>query len=270
MENKESSIRFLTYNLAGLKFDWFSGREEGVIGELKKLKPDIVALQEVGLRHEKGIYNQAREIGLGIALPYSAFALYGNPLEVMSPEQGGVAILSRWPILTSRNRHLPHGHANPPDERVALLSSIDSPIGELDVITTHLTWRADEAQIRLIQAGLIFHDFTGPKAKTVLMGDLNAVDTEPCLQLLKKNLKDAFRDQHPHKDGFTWSRENKLNQEHSQSPDRRIDYILCPKNVEVRRCDIVLDKPAGPMNHPLSDHYALMADLVWDNVGVPT
>ena len=70
------------------------------------------------------IYNQAQAIGEAAGLNSVAFAPYGNPTEIMSPNQGGVAVISRWPIRATRNRRLPTAHDTPPDARVALLVTV--------------------------------------------------------------------------------------------------------------------------------------------------
>src|ERR1700737_3471783 len=117
--------RIVTINVAGTKDDWFEKRRDLVVQGLATQKPDVVCLQETTLSRGYAVYDQARDIGEAIGLPYVAFAPYGNPIEVMSHEQGGVGIISRWPIRRVRNRRLPAAHENPPDSRVALFAAFD-------------------------------------------------------------------------------------------------------------------------------------------------
>lgn len=265
-KSKGHRVRLVTLNLAGLKDGWFEGRDKVVIDGLREFRPDVLCLQEVAVRHGDGIYHQAREICQALGLKSVAFSPYGNPIEVMSPEQGGVAVISRWPMISVRNRRLPQGHDHPPDARVALLVSFETPFGELDIITTHLSWKPEETQIRLVQTGLILDTFTpsqweGRAAKTVLLGDFNATDDEPAIQLVCERLQDAYKACHPDEEGFTWTKDNPMTAGWSHVPDRRIDYIFCPKDVRVLHSDVILDRPSG--KRYASDHYGLLAELEW-------
>ncbi len=99
-----AAVRCVTINLKGLGLDWFERRFGALVGELKSLNPDLVCFQESTIRSSRGIlYDQARTVGEAVGLPISAFAPYGNPVEVMSRDQGGVALVSRWPIGNIRN-----------------------------------------------------------------------------------------------------------------------------------------------------------------------
>lgn len=267
MASKRSfKLRCINLNIEGLKSGWFEGRGDRLIKALKAFKPDVVCLQEAAIKHGDGLYHQPREIAKAIGLKAVSFTPYGNPIEVMSPVQGGIAVLSRWPIISVRNRRLPAGHDVPPDARVALLVSVESPMGELDIVTTHLSWRSDEKEARLVQAGLILDSFTpsqwtGADARAILLGDFNATEDEPAVQLANQRLKDAYRACHPKEPGYTWSRENPLTKDVAGLPSRRIDYIFCPHNVNVLRADVVFNEPD---EEPLSDHYGLLADLEWE------
>ncbi len=116
--------RCITLNLEGLEHDWFGTRFNIVVAGLRKYRPDVVCLQESTVRYGDGIYNQAQAIGEAAGFNSVAFAPYGNPTEIMSPNQGGVAVISRWPIRATRNRRLPTAHDSPPDARVALLVTL--------------------------------------------------------------------------------------------------------------------------------------------------
>lgn len=255
-------FRCVTLNLAGLQGDWFEKREKLVIQELKALKPDIVCLQETTIHQGERIYNQAQAICKGIGLHGIAFTPYGNLIEVISHDQGGIAILSRWPFLSVRNLRLPPGHDDPSDARVALNVTVASPGGELSFITTHLSWRENESEIRLIQLGLALESFAPDQARdslsrTVLMGDLNATENEPVVRLANRRLKDAWRVLNPNQPGYTWTAEKAFSDLHPM-PDRRLDYIFCSKDIEVETAEIVVK---GKEHENPSDHFGVMADL---------
>lgn len=256
-------LRCITLNLEGLSHRWFEKRGASLIEHLRPYRPDVLCLQETTFRNSSPNYNQAQHIGEQLALHYTTFAPYGNPIEVMSSDQGGIAVVSRWPFLSMRIRRLPSGHDQPPDSRVALIASIEAPGGPLHVVTTHLSWRPEDTQVRLVQMGLVLDDFVRehwvtPGERTVLTGDFNAVEDEPAILLLSERLQDTFRERHPGDPGYTWTKTNPL--AGGNAPDRRLDYIFCPQDVEIHRADVILNKPGTPY---LSDHFAVYAELSW-------
>lgn len=257
-------IRCITLNLEGLSHRWFERRASSLIEHLKPYEPDILLLQETTFRNSIPNYNQSQAIGVGLGLKFVVFAPYGNPIEVMSSDQGGVGIVSRWPLLSVRNRRLPSGHDQPPDSRVALIAVVDTPEGPLETVTTHLSWRPEDAQVRLVQTGLILDDFAResadqPNQKTLLAGDFNAIEEEPAIQLVSERLQDVYRVQNPSEPGFTWTKTNPLAR--MDMPNRRLDYIFCPKGVEIAKADVILNQPGTPY---LSDHFGVFAELFWN------
>lgn len=259
-------FRCVTLNLQGLENHWFEKRFRVVIAGLRKYRPDIVCFQESTVRYSGGIYNQAQAIGEATGLNSVAFSPYGNDIEIMSPNQGGIALISRWPIQATRNRKLPTAHDTPPDARVALLVTLRTPKGPLDVVNVHLSWHPPEGPLRLTQLGMVvdeftINDWTDPNSRAVLMGDFNAMEYEPAIHLAAEKLKDAFRSIHESEPGYTWVRSNPLNRAWRNMPDRRMDYIFCPRNVKVRRAEVIFDGSNG--SRIASDHFGLLAELEW-------
>ena len=269
VKSRSRKIRVVTLNVKGLENDWFGRRCGAVINGLKKLRPDVVCLQEATVRSSytcngSNHYDQARVVREGIGLKASAFAPYGNPIEVMSHDQGGVAILARWPIINVHNRRLPSGCSGASDARVALVATVDCPERPLSLVTTHLSWRPHETETRLMQTGLILEEFTRtlwtrPKARAVFLADLNATEDEPAVELCRKYLVDAFRACNPDDPGHTWSNKNTWTKPWSFI-DRRIDYVFCPTDATVLKARVVLDKP-----DPIfaSDHFGVLADILF-------
>ncbi|HKS73667.1 MAG TPA: endonuclease/exonuclease/phosphatase family protein [Terriglobales bacterium] len=72
----------------------------------------------------------------------------------MSPNQNGVALISRWPIRATRNRRLSTAH-DTPDARVALLDEVSTS------------------------------NWTKPDSRALLVGDLNGDEDEPAIHLAK-------------------------------------------------------------------------------------
>jgi endonuclease/exonuclease/phosphatase family metal-dependent hydrolase len=153
--------------------------------------------------------------------------------------------------------------------RVAMFATLASPSGLLEVATTHLSWRPEENEVRLIQAGMMLQEFLAnrdsPRAGRVLLGDLNATEDEPAIRLLTEHFRDAYRTVHPGEPGLTWDNRNPLTRDWNL-PDRRIDYILCTRETRIRSCDVVLKDPSP--DYP-SDHCGVFANLEWSSTGVP-
>lgn len=257
------TVRVVTFNAEGLQRGWFEGRDEAVRRALPALRPDVVCLQEVTVRHDP-FYDQPAHIAEMAGLDYVAFADYGDPGRLEQAEQAGIAILSRWPLHHVRNRRLPYGDHDPPDGRVVLYASLMTPHGDLEVVTTHLAWRPDQADLRGEQVRLVLDHFVPDhwgrtSARAVLAGDFNATEDEPAIRLASERLRDAYRTVHPGEPGTTWSRSNPLNHE-ADAPSRRLDYIFCPRDVSVRQAEVVL---ADPDPVAPSDHYGLLAELAW-------
>jgi endonuclease/exonuclease/phosphatase family metal-dependent hydrolase len=257
-------LRCISLNLEGLSHRWFERRAAALIQHLKPYKPDVLCLQETTFRNSLPNYNQSQHIGNELGLRYSAFGPYGNPIEVMSSDQGGIAIVSRWPFLSVRSRRLPSGHDQPPDSRVALVANIETPGSPFHVVTSHLSWRPEDAQVRLVQMGLILDDFVrehqvDPGHRTLLVGDFNAVEEEPAIQLVSEKMQDTYRIKHPNEPGYTWTKTNPLSSV-ANAPHRRLDYIFCPRGVEIHKADVIFNEPGTPY---LSDHFAVFAELSW-------
>lgn len=262
--------RFATFNLQGLDDGWFDGRSDAVVTGLAACRPDVVGFQETTVRHADSVeggrrlYHQAKAIGDRIGLPHVAFAPYGNPVEVMSTDQGGVAIAARWPFTGVRNRRLPSASHHPPDARVALIANLFTPFGELEVATTHLSWRPEHTEVRLVQMGLVLDELARTQccahgSRAVLLGDLNATDDEPCIELASQRLVDVWATARPGEPGYTWVASNPRVRD-SDAPDRRLDYAFVPPGVQITAVELILDRgePVQP-----SDHYGLLVELGW-------
>ncbi|HEY9723223.1 MAG TPA: endonuclease/exonuclease/phosphatase family protein [Oscillatoriaceae cyanobacterium] len=255
-------IRVMTLNLAGMTKDWFKGRAERLCAGLTPLQPDVLCLQEVGIRGGPDFHHQVALIGEWLDLPTFAFAPYGNPEELVSTEQGGIAVLTRWPLLTVEERRLPPGK-HPPDNRTAQLLMIQHPDGPLHLVNTHLSWRPDEQDVRVEQMVAILdrvqdEGWLAGGEHFVLAGDMNAPEGEPVFELLAHHLVDTFRENHPENPGYTWEPTNPYSGGYP-SPSRRLDYIFVDRRAHVSASGRALYTPEWIA----SDHYAVWADLSW-------
>src|SRR5262245_38629678 len=92
---------------------------------LRALEPDIVALQEV--RQVEGLVpNQAETLAsaLGHNFCFAVSTPWGGGEE-------GLAILSRWPLLSYAAHELPH--ATEAERRILLGAEVETPSGVLQV-----------------------------------------------------------------------------------------------------------------------------------------
>jgi len=224
------TLRVLTYNIhhgegTDERFDY-----DRLAGIIKKLKPDIVALQEVDRGTE-------RASGVDQAKSLARFCRMHCAFGQAMPHQGGQygeAILSRFPIEKTVVHPLPfHSDFEP---RAALEVVIRPPgIGPISFVGTHLCHRSDELRVQQAQRlGQLFPSKEGNPV--ILAGDFNArPGSEPMSVLLNDGWVDAI------------------------APASVIDYIL------VRACDswtvkevIILDEPVA------SDHNPVLAVLEWE------
>jgi endonuclease/exonuclease/phosphatase family metal-dependent hydrolase len=258
-------VRCITINLKGVDYGWFEGRSSVLIEGIRRYDPDIICVQESTVRQESPIFNQSRAIGTALGLETCIFSPYGNPAEMITRDQGGIGVISRYAISDVRGRRLPPGHRGPSDARVALFVQFKVPEGELGVITTHLSWRPEESEVRLMQTGILLNEISrGPWGKSddkiIVLGDFNATPDEPAIQTITERMTDAYCVAHPGEPGYTWSSQNPFTHEAGLS-NRRVDYIFCDRNAKVRSCGVILDRADPTFS---SDHFGVLAELEWD------
>ncbi|MET0474749.1 MAG: endonuclease/exonuclease/phosphatase family protein [Mycobacterium sp.] len=163
---------------------------------IQRLKPDILALQEVDLDQERSgkadLTAVAAEAMDAVAHRFVA-SISGTPggtwVAATGAEQPGsaaygIALLSRFPASSWQVLRLPHIPARFPmylsaprrvitvheEPRAAILASFDSPLGPLTVANTHLSFVPgwNRRQLRRLVSEL--QNLQGPR---LLVGDLN-------------------------------------------------------------------------------------------------
>lgn len=156
-----SPIRLLTWNIHGTlgrnpRFDL-----AGVVGLIDRWQPHIVALQEVDSRRTSGVdafeFLQ-RELGE-----------HGIGAKSIVTEDGGYGqmLISRWPLTATEIHDISFPEREP---RRAIATRIDTPLGPLRVVATHLGLSIYE---RRAQTQVLMALANDPQMTTVIMGDFN-------------------------------------------------------------------------------------------------
>jgi endonuclease/exonuclease/phosphatase family metal-dependent hydrolase len=241
-------------------------RMEVLLPQLVALEPHLVALQEV--REVKGGLRQAAQIADAIDADFR-FAP-SDPRSLGGPI--GNAVVSRLPILTEEVMWLPSETGDP---RNVLRCTIETPRGQMVIVTTHLTWQLAAAAAREQQAIALdaFAKRDPGEIPTVLCGDFNCTPDSEVHRFLTGRVslagkstywRDAYQRRHPHSDGFTWSARNPYVARNVER-NRRIDFIFVGELVEngpgaIQHARVVLDLPGADRVFP-SDHFGVFAEI---------
>ncbi|MBI5169111.1 MAG: endonuclease/exonuclease/phosphatase family protein [Candidatus Eisenbacteria bacterium] len=182
------TLTVVTINLWHDQHDW-PKRLAVILAELRRLKPDVVLLQEV-LQHAT-LRNQAETLGdsLGFGVQFAS---------VDGPERTkryGNAILTPHRVLMGEQRNLA-----PTDDYRAVAHVRFAWRGrEVDAYATHLHHTKEGGAIRATQIRhlLAYVDSTRGRGPVVVGGDFNCELGTPEMNLVTAQWRDAFRAVHP-------------------------------------------------------------------------
>jgi endonuclease/exonuclease/phosphatase family metal-dependent hydrolase len=236
--------------------------------ELRRLSPDIVALQESSVSRRRGnvAARLAADLGYEYAHAPATRRVFGIGLLdrlavwIMNFEEGP-AVLSRFPIRRQATYDLPRC-VKFFDPRVALRVEVETPAGMLAVISTHTSRDACQTQ-RIAE---LANEARGA-LPTLVMGDFNHVETSEPIQALVRDggFVDVFRAANPADTGATvWQRVDAP----GATASRRVDFVfLVPgtqSTARVRGSRVVINAPRqladGRTLWP-SDHYGVLGEL---------
>ena len=246
-----ATITAVTLNLWHDKADWPT-RRAAIVDGLRRLRPDVIALQEV-LQHE-ALPNQAqvlaRELGYRVA-----FASVDAPT---APRRYGNAVLTRHPVIAEGWRAL-----RPWDDwRLALHVRIAIGGRALDVYATHLHFTTAGGAIRARQAADLaaFIDATARGDATLLLGDFNAPYDAAEFAGLRARWDDAYDRVHPDAPQGEPAHST-LNP--ALLPPLRVDHVLFdPARLRVESARRIFDAPLAG-GAWASDHFGILATLRW-------
>jgi endonuclease/exonuclease/phosphatase family metal-dependent hydrolase len=168
-----ATVRVLTYNIhhgEGRDREFDVPRQSRVIASVQ---PDLVALQEVdvGTARASGV-NQVTEL----ARLTGMYAQFGKAMDYMGGGYG-VAVLSRWPFLSTKNQALPGSPEREPRTGLTVQVRAGKRGPVLQFTSTHF----DQASLedRLAQAEYLNELLVRDDVPGILAGDMNArPDTE--------------------------------------------------------------------------------------------
>lgn len=276
--NDPAPLPVLTYNL--LHDGPWSGfvengthleeRLEMTIQELRRLQPDVIALQEASHSRRHGNVAQRIADALGYQMVFGPATerIFGiRPLDQLIISalgfKEGPAILSRYPIVASEIYDLPRCRYRL-DPRILLRAEIDTPDGSVQAFSAH-TSKGDECQLQRV--GELFREHRG-NGRAILMGDLNTGEHSQVLTGWQKEpgFIDVFRAANPGVSGGTvWQ------DIHVERPtaDRRVDFIFLLDSKTgnrsvVRSSHLAFERPGRLPNGAVlwpSDHRGVLADI---------
>ena len=203
---------------------------------LRRLRPDIVGLQEVDDRATRsGGVRQAERLGQLLEM-HPAFGRF------MDFQGGayGMAILSRFPIVRDTAVKLPAGN----EPRVALAVEVRLPDGPpLTIVNVHFDWVRDDTY-RFAQAEALTRYLDALATPYILLGDFNDVPGSRTLGLFRSRATEARK---PEGASLTFP---------STAPAREIDYVFfSPAAAFAAREVRVIDEQGA------SDHRPVLAVL---------
>lgn len=163
-------LRVATYNIRAAL-----GGLDGIVADLEPIHADLIALQEVehGLERPRST-DQAGHVAKALGME-EVFA--GSfPVDEGDGEYG-IAVLSRYPILSSEKLPLPQGKGRWP--RVALKVEVDAPNGPVRFVCVHLArpfhWPLSNTVTRLGQISALLRSLEEDELPVIVAGDMNSL-----------------------------------------------------------------------------------------------
>ena len=230
-------LRVMTYNIH-VGFGMDKKLNLARIAEvIRNERPDLVGLQEVdrGVRRTSGI-DEIAELARLTQMEY-AFA----PNLDYQGGKYGVAILSRFPILTFDHRR--YASRREAERRGFIRIEVMVKGQKINFVTTHLDYQF--ADSRLFEAEQLLKELAAIKETLIVAGDFNDEPEGTAYKLMLSFFRDAWNEAMSGAgNGFTYPADN---------PVKRIDYVFVGQGAAV--------KGAAVRSTLASDHLPLIVDL---------
>jgi endonuclease/exonuclease/phosphatase family metal-dependent hydrolase len=245
------TLTVVTLNLWNDQHDWPS-RLNVIVAEMRRLRPDVLCLQEV--LQNPNLRNQAETLGDSLGC-HVQFASVDGPER---PKRYGNAILTPHPVRIGESRNLA-----PADDYRAVAHVRFAWRGrEIDAYSTHLHHTPEGGSIRAAQIRhlLAWVDSTRGNGPTVIAGDFNCELGSPEMKLVTAHHLDAFHAVHP---GASRSDAVTYNAHFGPDPGA-IDHVFVESRPKIRltpvACDVIF-RTTGPDSVWASDHFGVVAKL---------
>ena len=243
-------IRVVTLNLEQGQKRW-AARRSLITEEIRRLKPDLIAFNEVSvpLQSARGLRNDVRGNGLEYNL------IQQTRVNGLSKVEGE-ALLTRFTVIESANLDYQTR------DMVALVARVLIAGVPLDVYVTHLYMSRGDDSLRLFQVQqlLAWIDTRDEVPARIVCGDFNARLDAPSAALMASR----FRLTQTSPTAFTPLADHDGSVSHPYWPrmDRCIDYIWVSGALDIVASGICFDSasPDDPSLWP-SDHVGVWADL---------
>ncbi len=265
-----TGLRAATFNVYALEHADGARRTAVAAEGLRRLRPDVVALQEVTRGDET---DQVAEL-----LPGYHVVDHRD----WSADGVGATTASRWPVGDTWYVDLPvsSGAAHLSWVGAAVVEVLaPAPLGPVLVVHHKPSWHQGgerEREQQAVATADAVEKLVGPReVPVVLLGDFDAAPDASSIRFLtgRQSLEgvsvcyqDAWSAVHPEDAGHTFTPVNPLvrNGEMSRETGRRIDYVMvrCGSHgppLEVTGCERVFTEPVGGVW--ASDHFGVYADL---------
>ncbi|GIG64593.1 endonuclease/exonuclease/phosphatase family protein [Phytomonospora endophytica] len=248
-----SSLRVATYNIHHGTDIRKRPSLDRITTALTALKPDITGLQEADAHY--GERSNWADQPAELAEALGATPLFGPTIP---RENGGygIAVLTRFPVLTHRFITLPTRDTE--EDRGALHALLDTPDGPLHIVNTHLNHLPWDGAGRARQLAVIGELITTVRTETpaplILTGDFNAPPGRSELIPVRDVLNDGWATVHTGPRWLTWLLARAPGGTFpSMWPVRRIDYVFATP--EYAAVSTTIPRTSA------SDHRPLAVDL---------
>ncbi|XP_019860338.1 PREDICTED: uncharacterized protein LOC109588632 [Amphimedon queenslandica] len=259
-------VTIATFNIWNVN----STSEEDSKKRLHRLCKVISSIDIIGFQEVRNIMKKSKTISqihqLHKSLPKHQFVYQPAMLMGLNPrEEEGVAIFSRYPIVSTNTILLPWNRTDPSDfhQRVCLHCTIALPNDKkLEVFNTHLSL-SEDAQMNSVKTIIKYVQDSDLKGDIIIMGDFNNEDSSTVIKYLDEKLS---------KLGFVdvWLNNNNNNNNNNNEGNtfctlneeltKRIDYIYVQlkSHLYINDTYLIGSKPGSP---PLSDHLGLAVQI---------
>jgi len=237
--------------------DWET-RLYHTIQHIKSIDPDIIGVQEmnsIGGDHMGHMIVDSLEATFGVnyyfydAVTHTSWGQFDE----------SVGIISKHPVIASNHLELTAGIF----PRVVVWNLISTPIGMVNLFSTHLSFRDDHNHIRVQQVEEILNfvnekESSYPNIGSVVVGDFNCTPySEPIGLILTPDsglaYKSSYKVINPNSNGYTYPTGGLF---------KKIDYIFVKDNsyLEINDSELVMNSPYDGQHYP-SDHCGVFTTL---------